>query len=87
MVTDRQMRRLMSLLQMEQSLQVSADKAGMDCKTARKYRRLGQLPSASRKDHDWQPSPYFRRVGFRDHLFEASMTFMGITACTLGKSL
>jgi len=36
---------------------------------------------------DWQPSPYFRRVGFRIKLFEASMTFMGITACTLGESL
>ena len=36
---------------------------------------------------DWQPSPYFRQVGFRDHLFEESMTFMGITACSLGESL
>jgi hypothetical protein len=54
MVTDRQMRRLMSLLQTEQSLQVSADKAGMDRKTARKYRQLGQLPSALRTDHDWR---------------------------------
>src|ERR1035437_1918587 len=54
MVTDRQMRRLMSLLQTEQSLQVSADKAGMDCKTARKYRKSGQLPSALRTDHDWR---------------------------------
>jgi hypothetical protein len=54
MVTDRQIRRLMSLLQAGQSQQVSADKAGMDCKTARKYRRLGQLPSALRKDHAWR---------------------------------
>jgi len=54
MVTDRQMRRLMSLLQRDQSLQVSADKAGMDRKTARKYRKTGQLPSALRTDHDWR---------------------------------
>ena len=52
MVSDRQVRRLMSLLQQEQSLQVSADKAGMDCKTARKYRKLGELPSALRTEHD-----------------------------------
>ena len=44
----------MSLLQQESSLQVAADKAGMDRKTARKYRKLGQLPSALRVDHDWR---------------------------------
>ena len=54
MVTDRQIRRLMSLLQAGQSQQVSADKAGMDRGTARKYRRAGQLPSALRKDHRWR---------------------------------
>jgi len=54
MVTDRQVRKLMSLLQQESSLQVAADKAGMDRKTARKYRKLGQLPSALRVDHDWR---------------------------------
>ena len=54
MVTDRQMRRLMSLLQDGQSLQVSADKAGMDRGTARKYRQAGQLPSALRTDHGWR---------------------------------
>ena len=54
MVSDRQVRRLMSLLQQEQSLQVSADKAGMHRETAGKYRRLGQLPSAVRTEHDWR---------------------------------
>jgi hypothetical protein len=54
MVTDRQVRRLMSLLQTEQSLQLAADKAGMNRQTARKYRRSGQLPSALRTDHDWR---------------------------------
>ena len=54
MVTDRQMRRLVSLLQDGQSLQVSADKAGMDRGTARKYRMAGQLPSVLRTDHGWR---------------------------------
>ena len=54
MVTDRQVRRFMSLLQTEQSLQVSADQAGMHRETARKYRSAGQLPSALRPDHDWR---------------------------------
>lgn len=44
----------MSLLQEEQSLQVAADKVGIDRKTARKYRKLGQPPSALRVDHDWR---------------------------------
>ena len=52
MVTDRQVRRLMSLLQAEQSLLVSADKVGMDRETARKYRSAGKLPSELRKEHD-----------------------------------
>lgn len=54
MVTDRQVRRLMSLIQTEQSLQVAADKAGMDRETARKYREIGKLPSEVRPDHDWR---------------------------------
>src|ERR1035437_6246742 len=54
MVSDRQVRRLMSLLQQEQSLQVSADKAGMHRETAGKYRQLGELPSAVRTEHDWR---------------------------------
>ena len=54
MVTDRQVRRLMSLIQTEQSLQAAADKAGMNCQTARKYHRLGKVPSEVRTDHDWR---------------------------------
>ena len=54
MVTDRQVRRLMSLLQQKQSLQVSADKVGMHRETAGKYRQFGQLPSALRPEHDWR---------------------------------
>ena len=44
----------MSLLQQDQSLQVSADKVGMHRETARKYRQIGQLPSALRTDHAWR---------------------------------
>ena len=43
----------MSLLQKE-SLQVSADKTGMNRQTAQKYRDSGQLPSAMRPEHDWR---------------------------------
>jgi hypothetical protein len=45
MVTDTQVRRLMMLIQKETTLSTAAAKAGMDEKTARKYRRLGRLPS------------------------------------------
>jgi hypothetical protein len=54
MVTDRQVRRLMSLLQANESLLVSADRVGMDRETARKYRSAGKLPSELRKGHGWR---------------------------------
>jgi hypothetical protein len=57
MVTDRQVRRLMSLLQSEQSLQISAEKVGMDRETARKYHKAGKLPSELRTDHPWRTRP------------------------------
>ena len=54
MVTDRQVRRLMSLLQAEQSLLVAADKVGMNRETAAKYSRVGKLPSELQMDHTWR---------------------------------
>lgn len=57
MVTDRQVRRLMSLLQKDHSLLVCADKVGMDRRTARKYRSAGRLPSALRPPHPWRTRP------------------------------
>ena len=45
MVTDRQVRRLFALIKTEESQEIAASKAGMDAKTARKYRRLDRLPS------------------------------------------
>ena len=45
MVTDQQVRRLFNLMHKERTLATAAAKAGMDENTARKYRRLGKLPS------------------------------------------
>lgn len=54
MVTDNQVRRLMKLMQTEETFGTAAAKAGMDEKTARKYARSGKLPSDMRKDHTWR---------------------------------
>jgi hypothetical protein len=53
MVTDQQVRKLMKLIQSEKSLAIAAAKAGMDEKTAGKYRRLGRLPSQCQQAHTW----------------------------------
>jgi hypothetical protein len=57
MVTDHQVRMLMKLVRTEEDLSVAAAKAGMCEKTARKYRRSGQLPSACRAAHTWRTRP------------------------------
>ena len=54
MVTDQQVRRLFKLIQTEKSFGIAAAKAGMDEKTARKYKDLGQLPSALKEPHTWR---------------------------------
>jgi hypothetical protein len=54
MVKDQQVRRLFTLLQTENSQAVAAVQAGMDVKTARKYRRLGRLPSEVAVTHSWR---------------------------------
>ena len=54
MVTDRQVKRLLRLLSSGKSLAQSADKAGMDEKTARRYRRLGRLPSEIAPQRSWR---------------------------------
>ena len=54
MVTDRQVKRLWSALSSGKTLAQSADKAGMDEKTARKYRRLGRLPSEVAPQRTWR---------------------------------
>ena len=45
MVTDNQVRILMKLIHQEKTLETAAAKAGISEKTARKYRKLGRLPS------------------------------------------
>lgn len=50
MITDHQARKLMKHLQQEETLGVAAAKAGMDEKTARKYRDLDKMPSEIKAD-------------------------------------
>ena len=54
MVTDEQVRMLMTLINREKTLAVAAAKAGMTEKTARKYRDLEQLPSQMAPPHTWR---------------------------------
>lgn len=54
MVTDQQVRRLFKVMQQQPTLATAAAKAGMDEKTARKYRRLGKLPSDVKEPHTWR---------------------------------
>ncbi len=58
MVTDQQVRRLRRLDLQGLPKERVADKAGLDPKTARKYRRLGKLPSEVRRmDRDYRTRP------------------------------
>src|SRR5579875_3902178 len=54
MVTDQQVRRLRKALQRGASLALAAAQAGIDRKTARKYRRQDILPSEVPVKHDWR---------------------------------
>ena len=56
-VTDAQVRKLMEELSKHGEKEKAALKAGMDSKTARKYRRLGRLPSETKKPHTWRNRP------------------------------
>lgn len=53
-VTDRQVRKLMKLNQQEEKLPHAAAKAGMSENTARKYLRLGKLPSQCTPERTWR---------------------------------
>src|ERR1700683_2924718 len=57
MVTDAQIQRLRRFDLANLSKWQAAAKANMNEKTARKYRRLGPLPSAVRMDHTWRTKP------------------------------
>jgi transposase len=54
MVTDKQVRELMKYINSEVTFKTAAIKAGMDEKTARKYRKLGALPSQIEIDRHWR---------------------------------
>lgn len=54
MVTDEQVKRLWQVLSSGKNLVQSADKASMDEKTARKYRRIGRLPSEVVPERSWR---------------------------------
>jgi hypothetical protein len=54
MIVDRQVKRLWQTLASGKTLAQSADKANMDEKTARKYRRLGRLPSEVAAERTWR---------------------------------
>lgn len=53
-VTDAQVQEVRLHLNQGGSLRLAAMKAGMDRKTARKYRDRGQLPSEARQPHTWR---------------------------------
>ncbi len=57
MVTNTHIRRLRRLDQLGMSPGRAAATAGIDDKTARKYRRLGKLPSEVRMEHTWRTRP------------------------------
>jgi len=55
MITDPQVRKLQRLVQQGLGKERAALKAGMDPNTARKYRRLGRLPSEVKTmDRNWR---------------------------------
>ena len=54
MVTDGQVRRLFRDLESEKWLAVAGRRAGMDEKTARKYRKLGALPSTQKRPRTYR---------------------------------
>jgi hypothetical protein len=75
MVTDQQVRRLFKLVQTQKSFGIAAAKAGMDEKTARKYTKLGKLPSELKKPHTWRT----RKDPFEKVWVSPFMTWVGIS--------
>jgi hypothetical protein len=54
MVSDQQVRRLLSLMEKETYFYQAVDKAGMSEKTARKYKQIEKLPSQVKGVHNWR---------------------------------
>jgi hypothetical protein len=57
LVTDAQVKEVRQNLNQGASLSMAAMKGGMDRKTARKYRDLGELPSEAKTAHTWRTRP------------------------------
>lgn len=57
MVTDQQVRRLLTLSHSGMTQELAAAKAGMDRKTARKYLRSGKMPSETTQPRTWRTRP------------------------------
>ena len=81
MVTDNQVRRLKKMLSQGKNLNESALKTGMDEKTARKYHKLGKLPSELQKEHTWQTrqDPFAEDWEAIKGLLESAPTLKAIT--------
>ena len=82
MVTDREVRSLMKYRRKFGTLQVAADKAGMDEKTARKYLRLGKLPSEIKTPHTWRT-----RLDAFEEVWEEVREFIEVNPGLEGKTL
>jgi hypothetical protein len=54
MISDRQARKVIELMQSERTKAIAAAKVGMNEKTARKWVRLGKLPSEAKTPHTWR---------------------------------
>ena len=82
MVTDKQVRRLIQLLESGEKKGIAAMKAGMDEKTARKYARAGKLPKELKRKHTWQTrkDPF---EGEWSEVEEKLKLFPGLEALTL----
>jgi hypothetical protein len=57
MISDRQARKVIELMQSEPTKAIAAAKAGMSEPTARKWARLGKLPSEVKVAHSWRTRP------------------------------
>ena len=86
MVTDNQVRRLFRLSKTERNQEIAVAKAGMDVKTARKYRTAGKLPSELRKERNWRTrQDPFAEVW--EHIREQIQASPGLEAKTLFEAL
>ena len=82
MVTDQQVRKLMELRNKEKTLSTAASKAGMAENTARKYFRLGTLPSQLKEPHTWRT----RKDPF-DEVWSKAKEYLGLNNGLEAKSL